>query len=124
MLSDQARHPVLQKNLRAHFSRACFQRPYETDARRRRRLTLGSHWSASLHLRPSHSGGMILSRSGVAGRARALVVRCFIDKYDSMSDQPFKRRRAIVGKRADNFLVIVTVIGETVGFDYRPVGEV
>src|ERR1043166_6577519 len=67
---------------------------------------------------------MIFSGSRVAGSARAAVIRGFIHENDSVRYQPFKSQRAVVGERANDFLVVVPVVWKAVALDYRPVGEI
>ena len=67
---------------------------------------------------------MIFPGSGVPSRTGPEVIGGFLDKNDTVSNEPFEGWRAIVSKGADNFFVVVTVIGEAVGFNHGPVGEV
>ena len=67
---------------------------------------------------------MIFPESGVPCRAGAKVVGGFLDKNHAVSDEPFEGWRAIVRKRANDFLVVVSVIGEAIGLNNRPVGKV
>ena len=67
---------------------------------------------------------MIGSRRGITDGVAAATIRRFIHKDDSLRDQPFVGRSGVIGEGADDFAVVVAVIGEAVGFDDRPVGEV
>jgi hypothetical protein len=39
-------------------------------------------------------------------------------------DEPFERRRAVVGERPDDLAIVVPVVGKAIGLDDRPVREV
>ena len=67
---------------------------------------------------------MIFPESGIPCCAGALVIRGFVHKNHAMFDEPLESRRAIIGKRPNNFLIVVAVIREPVGFNHRPIGKV
>ena len=48
----------------------------------------------------------------------------FFHKNDAVGDEPFVGWRAVVGKSPNDFFVVVAVVGETVRFDDRPIGEI
>ena len=67
---------------------------------------------------------MVLTGSGVAAGVAACGVRSFLHERDAVLDQPFVGQGALVGKGANDFLVVVAIIGKTVGLDDRPVRQV
>lgn len=67
---------------------------------------------------------MALPWGGIAAGVPAQSVWRLFDKCDAMLDQPLVGLGAFVGKRADDFLVVVPVIGEPVGLDHGPIRQV
>jgi len=51
-------------------------------------------------------------------------VRRLLYKRDAVFDQPFVRLGAFVGKRADDFLVVVPIVGKPIGLDDGPIRQV
>src|SRR5438309_4233507 len=113
-LAEEARHLVLQKDLHVRFSGRRFERPHEANSGGSGRRFGWVHRLSGLHQRPAHGGGMIFPGSGVPSRTGPEVIGGFLDKNDTVSNEPFEGWRAIVSKRANNFFVVVTVIGEAV----------
>ena len=67
---------------------------------------------------------MAFPRSRVAAGVPAQRVRSLFHKRDAVLDQPLVGLGAFVGKRADDFLVVVPVIGKPVGLDDGPIRQV
>ncbi len=67
---------------------------------------------------------MRFARNGIADRLTAERIGRFVDEHDAVRDQPLERRRRVVGEGADDFVIVVAVVGKTVGLDYRPVGKI
>jgi hypothetical protein len=80
--------------------------------------------SAGLHHGPVHDGAVHLAWHRIADRVAAARVRSLVHENHAVRDQPFVGGDAVVGEGADDLAIVVAIIGEAVGFDHRPVGEV
>ena len=86
--------------------------------------TAGLAGASGLHHRPIHHGRVILTGHRVADSPAASAVRRLVDEHDTMRFEKIESGHTVVGKRADDFAVVETVIGKSIPLDYRPVGQI
>ncbi|MND05930.1 hypothetical protein D3C83_270060 [compost metagenome] len=65
---------------------------------------------------------MHLPRDGVAVGAARATVGSVVDERHAVREEELKRLRTVVGKRADDLSIVVTVVRVPVGLRDRPVG--
>ncbi len=118
------RHLVLEQNLHAGFLGRGLERAHQAVARRQHLLDhrIGRH--AGLHHRPIHDRAVHFPRHRIADRGSAEIVGCLVDEDDPVRDKPFERGRTVVGESADDFAIVVAVVGKAVRLDHRPIGQI
>ena len=120
----RCRHAVLEQEFDARLAGRGVERTHQAVAVRRGGAHRGVGGLPVCTCGQSPARQCICARHRIAVRAAGAAVRLLVDELDAVRDQKLEGLRAIVGKGADDLVVVIAIVRGAVGLHNRPVGQV